>query len=178
MGDAAFLLLLVLATVFSFGLSEALNSRRRARRRALMDSRTAEPDEVFTAGVSALSPVPQDFVRAFRLGVGRALGIDGAKLRPGDRISRDLHAVNFEAWELAAVLERTFDMRVRVLDVVRAGTLRELCKELYTSSQNISEAQPPLHRDPVPQVPAPEPEVRIEAPKLTVPSPESPDGKA
>ncbi len=161
MGDIGFFLLLAIAAVASYSISEALNMRRRARRRALVESRTPESDEVFTAGVSALAPVPQAFVRAFRLAAGRALGVDGLKLRPGDRIRRDLHAVNLDAWELAAVLERAFDMRVRVLDVVRAGTLRELCKELHLRSEDISEAEPPLHRDPVPRVAAPEPEVQV-----------------
>lgn len=176
MGDAAFLLLLVLVTGASFALSEAMNARRRTRRRALMDSRTVENDDTFAAGISALAPVPQDFARAFRLAVGRALGVDGAKLRPGDRISRDLHAVNFDAWELAAVLERAFDTRVRVVDVVRAGTLRELCKVIHARSEGISEDQPPLHRDPVPRVPAPEPEVRTEP--IVVTPPETTDDKA
>ena len=66
-----------------------------------------------------------------------------------------------------AVLERAFDMRVRVVDVMRAETLRELCKQLYLNSENISEADPPLHRDPVPRERAPEPEVVV-ATEVTV----------
>lgn len=163
MGDVAFFLLIAAATVLSFSLSEALHARRRARRRALVDSREAESDDVFAAGVSALSPVPQSFARAFRYAVGRALGVDAARLRPSDRISRDLHAVNFDAWELSAVLERTFDMRVRVVDIVRAGTLRDLCKLLHQRGEEVSEAQPPLHRDPVPKLQTPGPEVIVEA---------------
>ena len=163
MGDVGFFLLLALATVVSFGLTESLAIRRRSKRRAIVDSRQPQSDEVFTAGVSALSPVPQNFVRAFRLAVGRALGIDHTRLLPNDRIVRDLKIVNFDAWELSAVLERTLDMRVRVVEVVRAGTLRELCKQLYVRSENISEVDPPLHRDPVPKVRAPQPEVVIPA---------------
>jgi hypothetical protein len=163
MGDVGFFLLLALATIISFGLSESLAIRRRSKRREFVDSRTPQSDEVFTAGVSALSPVPQNFVRAFRLAVGRALSLDHARLQPTDRIVRDLKIINFDAWELSAVLERTFDMRVRVVEVVRAGTLRELCKQLYVRSENISEADPPLHRDPVPKARAPEPEVIIPA---------------
>jgi hypothetical protein len=163
MGDVGFFLLLALATIISFGLSESLAIRRRRKRREFVDSRAPQSDEAFTAGVSALSPVPQNFVRAFRLAVGRALGLDHARLQPTDRISRDLHVVNFDAWELSAVLERAFDMRVRVVEVVRAGTLRELCKQLYVRSENISDVDPPLHRDPVPKARAPEPEVVIPA---------------
>lgn len=177
MGDVGFFLLLALTTIVSFTLSEGLNARRRARRNALMDTREPEADEVFTAGVSALTPVPQSFVRAFRLAIGRALGVDAAKLRTSDRIAADLRAVNFDAWEVAAVLERTFDMRVRVIDVMRAATLRELCKELFIRSEDISEAQPPLHRDPVPKLHAPEPEVKIaEAVVITQTAPGNSDG--
>ncbi len=177
MGDIGFFLLLAAVTAFSFMLSEAMAARRRAKRRATVDARPPQGDEVFTAGVSALSPVPQGFVRAFRLATGRALGVDGEKLRPGDRIRGDLHAANFDSWELAAVLERTFDMRVRVLDIVRAGTLRELCKDLYLRSEDISEAEPPLHRDPVPKARAPEPEVAI-AGTAVLPAEPTPDQPA
>jgi hypothetical protein len=161
MGDIGFFLVLALVTMVSFALSEALAMRRRRLRRDLMDSRTPTSDEVFTAGISALTPVPQSFVRAFRLAVGRALGVDYDKLQATDHIARDLHAVNFDAWELAGVLERAFDMRVRVGDIMRHKTLRELCKHLYVGSEEISEADPPLHRDPVPKVRAPEPEVVV-----------------
>jgi hypothetical protein len=169
MGDIGFFLLMALAAMVSFGLSESLAIRRRAKRRELVDSREPQSDEVFTAGVSALSPVPQNFVRAFRLGVGRALGLDHTRLLPNDRIVRDLKIVNFDAWELSAVLERVFDMRVRVVEVVRAGTLRELCKQLYLRSENVSEVDPPLHRDPVPKARAPEPEVLVPASESTQP---------
>lgn len=163
MDDVGFFLLLALVTMISFGLSEALSIRRRRKRRELIESRTPQSDEIFTAGVSALTPVPQGFVRAFRLAVGRALSVDHLRLRPEDHIARDLRAVNFDAWELAGVLERVFDMRVRVKDVVGHRTLRELCKFLYVRGDEISEADPPLHRDPVPQLREPEPEVRGEA---------------
>lgn len=159
MGDIGFFLILAFVTMISFALSEGLAMRRRRLRRELMDSRTPTSDEVFTAGISALTPVPQSFVRAFRLAVGRALNVDYDKLQPTDHIARDLRAVNFDAWELAGVLERAFDMRVRVSDIVRNKTLRELCKSLYIGSEEISEADPPLHRDPVPKMRAPEPEV-------------------
>ena len=164
MGEVGFFLLLALVTMLSFGLTESLAIRRRRLRREFVDSREAQSDEVFTAGISALAPVPQTFVRAFRLAIGRALGVDYTRLRPADRVASDLRAVNFDAWELAAVLERAFDMRVRVTDIVRAGTLRELCKVLYAKTEDISEYDPPLHRDPVPRMRAPEPEVVIDTP--------------
>lgn len=161
MGDVGFFLLITLVTVVSFSVTETLAIRRRRRRRDFVEGRTAQSDEVFAAGISALTPVPQSFVRAFRLAVARAVGVDHTRLQPTDSIAKDLRVVNFDAWELAAVLERAFDMRVRVVDIVRAGTLRELCKQLYLASENISEADPPLHRDPVPKVRAPEPEVVV-----------------
>jgi hypothetical protein len=159
MGDVAFFLLLILVTIISFSVSEALQIRRRRKRMTLLASRTPESDENFTIGISAIEPVPQGFVRAFRLAVGRALGVDAQQLRPSDRIAGDLKAINFDAWELASVLERVFDVRVRVVDVARAGTLRDLCKILYTRGEEASEHNPPLHRDPVPKERAPEPEV-------------------
>jgi hypothetical protein len=175
MGDIAFFLLLVLVTVISFTVSEALNIRRRRRRAELVDGRVPEPDDTFTAGISALEPVPQSFVRAFRLAVGRALGVDASRLRPGDRIARDLKAINFDAWELASVLERVFDVRVRVVDIARQQTLRDLCKLLYARSEEVSEHNPPLHRDPVPKNRAPEPEVAdpaAEPPAVAIPETE------
>ncbi|MBZ0137052.1 MAG: hypothetical protein K8I27_11835 [Planctomycetes bacterium] len=176
MGDVGFFLLLAVAAMLSFGATETLAIRRRRLRRELVDSRTPQSDEVFTVGISTLTPVPQGFVRAFRLAVARAIGVDHTRLLPTDRISKDLRAVNFDAWELAAVLERTFDMRVRVVDVMRAGTLRELCKQLYLGSENISESDPPLHRDPVPKLRAPEPEVIMPI-EVTVPDQPADEGK-
>lgn len=172
MGDVGFFLLLALVSMVVFGLTEALAIRRRRKRRELIDARQPQSDEVFTAGISALTHVPQSFVRAFRLAVGRAAGVDYTRLQPTDRIARDLKVVNFDAWELAAVLERAFDMRVRVVDIVRADTLRELCKVLYLRSEDISELDPPLHRDPVPRERAPEPEV-IAKPAVEVTVPET-----
>ena len=173
MDDIGFFILLAVVTVVSFSVTEALAIRRRRVRREIVDSRPAQSDEVFAAGISALTPVPQSFVRAFRLAVARAIGVDHTKLLPTDRVAKDLRVVNFDAWELAAVLERTFDMRVRVANIVRAGTLRELCKQLYLASENISEADPPLHRDPVPKERAPEPEVVVPADVTsTAPDPE------
>lgn len=174
MGEVGFFLILALVTVFVFGLTESLAIRRRRKRRELIDSRQPQSDEVFSAGISALTQVPQSFVRAFRLAVGRAIGADYTRLLPTDRISRDLKVVNFDAWELAAVLERAFDMRVRVVDVVRAETLRELCKTIYLKSEDISEVDPPLHRDPVPRERAPEPEV-VKPVEITVPPEDAED---
>jgi len=171
MEDLGFFILLAVVTVASFSVTEALAVRRRRRRREFVGSRQSQPDEVFAAGISALTPVPQSFTRAFRLAVARAIGVDPTRLHPTDRISKDLRVINFDAWELAAVLEGAFDMRVRVVDIVRAGTLRELCKQLYLASEDISEADPPLHRDPVPKVRAPEPEVVVPA-EVTVAGPE------
>lgn len=176
MGDVGFFLLLALVTMLSFAFSEALAMRRRRLRRELIDSRSPQSDEVFTAGVSAISPVPQGFVRAFRLAIGRALGVDHTRLHPTDRIAAELKAVNFDAWELAAVLERAFDMRVRVVDVMRAGTLRELCKQLHARSEDVSESNPPLHRDPVPRLRAPEPEVMTAPIVVEVEAPKNPSG--
>jgi len=171
MGDIGFFLILAVVTVVSFGLGESLAARRRRRRRLLVDSREPQSDATFTAGVSALSPVPQNFVRAFRLAVGRAIGVDSARLLPTDRIGRDLRVIHFDAWELSAVLERTFDMRVRVTELGRAKSLRELCKQLHSRSHDISDYDPPLHRDPVPRVQAPEPEVILPAEVVEKPAP-------
>lgn len=156
MGDMAFFLILAVVTTISFTLSEAMQLRRRRLRREFVDSQHPMADEVFTAGVSAIEPVSQGFVRAFRLSVGRALALDPSRLHPGHRLGRDLRAVAFDAYELSGVLERAFDMRVRVLDIVRAKTLRDLCKVLYLRSMEPSESEPPLHRDPVPRLRAPE----------------------
>ena len=146
-----------------YTIGEAAQSRRRNLRRALIDARRKSDDLLFQAGVSGLTDVPLDFVRAFRHAVGRALSVPGDRLEPTDRIRRDLRAVNFDAIELAAVLERAFDVRVKVADVIRASTLRELCKAIYLRSEDISEYEPPLHRDPVPKLAAPEPKVQLDA---------------
>ena len=171
MGDIAFFMLLAVVTTISFTLSESLQMRRRRMRHAFVDSQDPISDEAFTIGVSAIEPVPQGFVRAFRLSVGRAFGIDASRLHPQHRIRRDLRVVAFDTYELAGLLERAFDMRVRVLDVVRAATLRDLCKVLYPRSMEPSESEPPLHRDPVPRLRAPdgeeasvpEPTVKLDA---------------
>ncbi|MHC4842130.1 MAG: hypothetical protein ACYTDT_14440 [Planctomycetota bacterium] len=152
MTEIGFFLCLTVIAMISYSLTEMLSIRRRRLRNELLRGRERQADDLFTAGVSAISPVPQDFVRAFRLAVGRALSVDGKKLHPTDRIARDLKAINFEGMELAMVLERTFDVRVTFAQVVRTKTLRDLCKFLYERTEDISEFDPPLHRDPVPKV--------------------------
>jgi acyl carrier protein len=156
MGDIGFLLLLALGASASSGLNGATNARRRRLRQERVWGREPLSDELFAAGISALSPVPPSFARAFRMHVARAIGVDPARLRPEDHLRKDLRAVSLEAWELAGVLERAFDVRVRVMDLARAATLRELCKLVYARQLEPSEATPPLHRDPVPKERAPE----------------------
>lgn len=177
MGDIGFFLILTVITMVTFGVSETLAVRRRRKRREFVDARGPQSDEVFTAGISSLSPVTQSFVRAFRLAAGRALGVDHARLLPTDRIARDLKCVNFDAWELAAVLERAFDTRVKVVDIMRSETLRDLCKLIYARTEEPSEYTPPLHRDPVPKQRAPEPEVVVAADVVEV-KPGKPDEPA
>jgi len=159
MGGFAFFLMAVLITVISFGFSEVLQIRRRAQRRDFVDARGPESEGDFAAGLSALSPIGGPFARAFRLAVGRALGIEAACLRATDRMIADLHVLNFDAVELASVLEHAFDVRVRVLDIVRSKTLRDLCRLLHERTLDISDVDPPLHRDPVPKLAQPEPQV-------------------
>ncbi|MCF6227747.1 MAG: phosphopantetheine-binding protein [Planctomycetes bacterium] len=158
MDKIGFFLLLAVIAMTSYSITELLSIRRRRLRNQLLRERGRTADEIFTAGVSGILPVPQSFVRAFRLAVGRALSVDGLKLQPTDRIARDLKAVNFEGMELAMVLERAFDIRVTFSQLVRAKTLRELCKYLYERTEDISEFDPPLHRDPAPKVREPDEE--------------------
>lgn len=157
MGALAFFLSAAVITLVSFTVSEFLQHRRRGLRRAFTDARGLQTDADFAVSLSALAPVPANFARAFRLAAGRALGVEPALLRADDRLGGDLHVLNFDAIELAALLERAFDVRVRVLDIVRSRTLRDLCRLMHERAENISEADPPLHRDPVPRIAQPEP---------------------
>ncbi|MDC1141908.1 hypothetical protein OAU50_02350 [Planctomycetota bacterium] len=159
MSEIGFFLCLAVIAMSSYSITEMMSIRRRRLRNHLLAGRVPMADDIFTAGVSGISPVPQDFVRAFRLAVGRALSVNGQKLHPTDRIARDLKAINFEGMELAMVLERTFDVRVTFAQVVRVKTLRDLCKYLHERTEDISEFDPPLHRDPAPKVRAPEDEI-------------------
>lgn len=157
MSGLIFFLCAGLIAAFAFGASESLQLRRRALRRDKVDSRAVQTDAEFLAGVSAHGPVPGNFARAFRLAAGRALGVDGLRLRHSDRLIADLHVLNFDAIELAALLERAFDLRVRVVDVVRARDLGLLCCLLHERSLDVSEVDPPLHRDPMPRLAEVEP---------------------
>lgn len=159
MSGLAFILCAGLITVFTFSLGEWLHIRRRALRREFVEARGLETDGDFAATLSALSPIPGSFARAFRLAVGRALALEPHCLRADDRMIPDLRVLSFDAIELSALLEHTFDVRVRVLDVVRARTLRDLCRLVHERTLNISEADPPLHRDPVPRLAESEPTV-------------------
>ncbi len=155
MHDFGFFISIALVGCLAYGLSSFLDARRRQRRRDIVESRASQSDGEFRAAVSSLNPVSLAFCRAFRLAVGRALGVDYDKLDPQDRISQDLRVFGFDAMELAATLERGFDVRVRVTDVMRSGTLRKLALVIHERLQEISEYEPPLHREPVPHVPAP-----------------------
>lgn len=152
MQEIGFFLCLGLAGFVAYTVGEFMEARRRGLRREFLMSRPAISDREFQAEVSVLSPVPLDFVRAFRLAVARALGVEAAHLAPQHRLIGDLRVINFDAVELATVLERTFDTRVRVVDLMRRRTLRELCKLLYERSLEISEYDPPLFRDPRPKL--------------------------
>lgn len=152
---------IIAGTFYTIG--EVMANMRRNARRALADGRANSSDGDFTVGVSALTPVPESFVRAFRLGVGRALGIEGRRLLPSDRIRGDLRVTLIEAIELSTTLERMFDTRVRIHDILTSRTLRDLCKRMYAKSEEISEFDPPLHRDPLP---------KLREPEAVVPEPE------
>lgn len=151
MSGIAFLICIAFITAMTFGVSESLQMRRRAMRRELVDSRNPQSEVEFLAGLGR-TQISGNFVRAFRLAVGRALGIDGYRLRADDRLGSDLHVLNFDAIELASLLERAFDVRVRVVEVVRAGTLGALAKLIHDRTLAVSEVDPPLHRDPVPRL--------------------------
>lgn len=157
MSGVAFFLCAGLIAALAFGASESLQLRRRALRRELVDGRNPVTDADFTAALNADAPIPGNFARAFRLAVGRALGVNAYGLRADDRLSADLRVLNFDSIELAALLERAFDVRVRVLDVVRAGTLSGLCRLVYERSLTVSDVDPPLHRDPMPRLAEVEP---------------------
>lgn len=161
MGDVGFFICLAAIGAVAYSLGEALQIRRRRLRARLVEGRSRQSDRFFQERVSTLEPVPEDFVRAFRLAVGRALSVDPGKLLPSDRLRRDLRAVSLDAMELSSLLERSFDVRVRLTDLVRARTLRVLCKLLHERASEPSEYDPPLHRDPVPKLRAPEPEVVV-----------------
>jgi len=152
MSAVAFFFCAALIATFAFGLGESLQVRRRAMRRELVDARGPQSEMDFGAAISADSGFSGNFARAFRLAVGRALGVDPYRLRAQDRLIRDLHVLNFDAIELAALLERAFDVRVRVIDVVRAANLGDLCRLVHERTLNVSEVDPPLHRDPIPRL--------------------------
>lgn len=152
MSIVAFLICAAFITSMAFGLSESLQVRRRALRREFVDSRGPQSEVDFASALGEATPLTGNFARAFRLAVGRALGVDPFRLRAGDLLSRDLRVLNFDAIELAALLERAFDVRVRVVDVVRARTLGDLCALVYQRTTVVSDVDPPLHRDPIPRL--------------------------
>lgn len=159
MHDFGFFISLCVVGFAAYCLGGLLDSRRRWLRRTFVENRREQSDRDFEVGISALNPVPAGFSRDFRKAVGQALGVEAAKLDPQDRILRDLRAYGFDAMELACALERAFDVRVKVIDVVRAGTLRKLAMLIHERTLEISDFEPPLHREPVPKVTPPVPEI-------------------
>lgn len=150
--DIAFFLAIALVGVCAFFLGGLMDARRRNLRHELYERRPDMADAEFQLLVSAIYPVPLEFVRAFRLAVGRALGLEPARLYPEDRFGRDLRVINYDGAELVSLLERSFDVRLRLVDLVRARTLRGLCRLLHERIQEVSELDPPLHRDPEPKL--------------------------
>jgi acyl carrier protein len=159
MHDFGFFISLCIVGFAAYCLGGILDARRRRLRRMFVEKRREQSDRDFEVGISSLNPVPAGFSRDFRKAVGQALGVEAAKLDPQDRVLRDLRAYGFDAMELACALERTFDVRVKVIDVVRAGTLRKLAMLINERTLEISDFEPPLHREPIPKVTPPAPEV-------------------
>ncbi|MCC6574803.1 MAG: acyl carrier protein [Planctomycetes bacterium] len=152
MKDVAFFICLAFVAALAFMLGGAMDARRRRMRFDFCDLRNEMPDAEFQLLVSAIYPVPLEFVRAFRMAVARALGVEALKLHPQDRFGRDLRVLNYDGVELVGILERAFDVRLRVMDLVRVKTLRGLCRLVHERTQEISDLDPPLHRDPSPKV--------------------------
>jgi len=172
MHDFGFFISLCIVGIAAYCMGAFLDARRRALRRYFVESRHEQSDRDFEVGISSLNPVPAGFSRDFRKAVGGALGVEAAKLDPQDRILRDLRAYGFDTMVLASTLERTFDVRVKVIDVVRAGTLRKLAMLIHERTLEISEFEPPLHREPVPKVAPPTPEAAPAA-VVTLPTAEN-----
>ena len=168
MHDFGFFMSLCIVGIAAYGLGGFLDARRRWLRRTFVESRREQSDRDFETGISALNPVPPGFSRDFRKAVGQALGVEAAKLDPQDRILRDLRVYGFDAMELASTLERNFNVRVKVFDVVRAGTLRKLAMLIHERTLEISDFEPPLHREPVPKLTPPAAEA---APAAVTPPP-------
>jgi acyl carrier protein len=156
MQEFGFFMSVALVGLVAYVVGGLLDARRRAARRAFSQRRPAVSERDFAEGVSAINPVAPDFSAAFRKTVGEALGVDAARLAAADRLTADLRVFGFDAMDLASALEQRFDVRVRVLDIVRAGTLRKLALLIYERREEISDCNPPLHRDPVPKVSPPE----------------------
>lgn len=150
MGGFAYLMGVIIITTIAYTIGEWAAMNRRARRRSFCMQREPVSDGVFAAGVAGIAPVPESFSRAVRLHLARGLGVEPNRIDAGDRLGRDLGVSLTEAMELAALLERGFDLRVRVVEVLRARTVRDLCRVLYARSEAVSDFDPPLHRDPVP----------------------------
>jgi len=171
MHDFGFFISIMLAGGLSYFVAGLLDARRRLLRRDFVDSRPVMNDGEFRLGVSAISPVDVAFCRAFRLAVGRALGVSADRLDPRHRLLADLRVFGFDAMELAATLERAFDVRVKVMDVMRSGTLRRLALVIHERLAEVSEHEPPLHRDPVPKMRAPDEAADLDAPRAEGTSP-------
>lgn len=155
MQELGFFMSLCVVGLVAYIVGGLFDSRRRAARRAFSEAQSVQSDRDFETGISALNPVPAEFGARFRKAVGGALGVEPSRLGPQDRIIADLRVFGFDAMDLAGALERAFDVRVRVVDVVRAGTLRKLALLIHERAQEISDHEPPLHRDPVPKVQPP-----------------------
>ncbi|KAA0212616.1 acyl carrier protein [bacterium] len=171
MHDFGFFISILLAGGLAYFVAGLLDARRRLQRRDFVESRPAIGDGEFRLGVSAISPVDVAFCRAFRLAVSRALGVPAERLDPRHRLLADLRVFGFDAMELAATLERAFDVRVRVLDVMRSDTLRRLALVIHERLAEISEHEPPLHRDPVPKMRAPEDPADVQEPRTDAATP-------
>lgn len=155
MQEFGFFISVAVVGILAYIVGGLLDARRRASRRAFTDGRAAKSDADFERELTSIQPLPSGFGANFRKAVAMALGVDDQRLDPQDRLLRDLRAFGFDAVELASALERAFDVRVRVMDIVRAGTLRKLALLVHERTLEISEANPPLHRDPVPKVQPP-----------------------
>ncbi|CAG0994224.1 MAG: hypothetical protein KBG84_03685 [Planctomycetes bacterium] len=171
MQELGFFMSLCVVGLFAYIVGGLFDARRRALRRAYSEAQRAQSDREFEVGISALNPVSADFGATFRRAVGATLGVEPERLGPQDRILGDLRVFGFDAMELASALERAFDVRVRVVDIVRAGTLRKLAILIHERAQEISEHEPPLHRDPVPKVQPPKTESEQEGAEPPPPGP-------
>jgi hypothetical protein len=155
MHDFGFFLGIAIVGALAYGLGEFLDHRRKARRARLVASRAPMGEELFLVSLAPQGRIEPAFARAARIAVARGLNIEAHALRPEDRLVRDLGCVNFDAMAVAASLEHALDMRVRVRDLFQARTLRELIARLHERTLEISDWDPPLHREPEPRATRP-----------------------